>query len=116
MSLRRELLEDEKRRSVDEVQAPKCPACERPVRDQDWDRHRYEVHADPKNVMPYGKPDAREAVFVGPTPDSLDRKVAAWRALHPGVQLRLLGSGKDRDRNLLFLRYRIHDAQGRPGR
>ena len=100
--------------SYDEnVVAPPCVACGKPVADKDFERHRYEAHAGNEMVQPWGRPDAREALFLARNPDELQRKVAIWREKHPGVILRLAGDGQRYGGLMVWARYRVLDAKGK---
>ena len=98
------------------VYAPPCVGCGEPVTDQDFYRHRYERHAGNEMVQPFGKPDAREALFLAHSVDELGRKVALWRAKHPGLRLRLAADGKRYEGRLVWVRYRVFDTKGRAAR
>lgn len=95
------------------VDAPECPSCKRPVRDDDIRRHLHEAHGVLYNVRPYGKPDAREALFRADTLDELAQAIADWRARHPGVRLAPMAEGTDRDLGDVWARFRQIDARGR---
>ena len=110
----RELAEQSADASHANVIAPPCPACGQPVADKDWEAHKYSAHGISEMCQPWGRPDAREAMFVHVTAARLGEKIAAWRSRHPGVQLQLSGDGFDRARKLFWRRYRIFDAAGKP--
>ena len=102
----RDLQEEKCNVANDQVQAPACPGCGKPVRDRDFERHRYEVHNARQVVQPIGKPDAREALFTAPDEDRLEQKRAEWLSRHPGVHLVHLADGRDLENRLIWVRYR----------
>jgi hypothetical protein len=112
MTLAYELQQDRARQANDEIDAPPCPGCGRPVRDENWQAHRRLAHGL-DGVQPYGRPDAREALFIGEDQAELDRKIARWREGHPGVRLLPMGDGRDRELGLIFARFRLIDRRGR---
>lgn len=102
--------------SYDRMLAPPCVACDEPVLDKDYERHRYEKHQGNEMVQPIGKPDAREALFLAHTRAELEQKLAIWRGKHPGIRLELAGEGT-RFRGLMcWSRYRVFDSKGRAAR
>ena len=110
----RELAEQSADASHANVIAPPCPACNQPVSDKDWEKHKYEAHGINEMVRPYGRPDAREAFFTGYDRARLEEKIAIWRSKHPGIRLELAAEGHDAERKVVWQRYRIFDAKGRP--
>jgi hypothetical protein len=115
----RELAEQAADESYDRMMAPPCPACGRAVKDEDYERHRRVDHADNEVVQPAGKPNSREVVLQAYDTDDLERKLARYRALHPGVGLALLGDGtrivgEHKKVTLIWRRWRVLDGRGRP--
>lgn len=95
--------------SYQTVMAPPCPACGQPVSDTDWPAHKYTKHQINESVQPWGRPDSREAVFLGGSRENLAEKIARWSSRHPGVTLLLLGQGTERRGKVLLFwqRYRV---------
>jgi hypothetical protein len=100
--------------SYDRLMAPPCPACNQPVLDRDWERHKYE-HGINEMVQPFGRPDAREAFFLAYSAAQLEEKLAIWRRRHPGIRLALAGDGTrpNGKSRLYWRRYRLFDHAGR---
>ncbi len=113
MSRALEEAQERARLAAAEVEAPPCPACRRPVTDEDWEAHRRLDHGldEPR---PYGRPASREALFVADTREELDQQIARWRERHPGLGLQAMGEGRDREAGVTFVRFRVLDRQGRP--
>lgn len=115
--LTRELQEQSADASYDRMMAPPCPGCGQAVSDAEWERHKYETHAINEMVQPHGKPDAREALFIGGSREKIEERVAFWRTKHPGCRLALMGDGievRGERTRILWKRYRILDGKGRP--
>lgn len=110
----RELAEQAATASFDHMMAPPCPACGRPVKDVDWERHRRVDHQDNEVVQPAGKPDARELMLLAYDAADMDRKLATWRSRHPGVGLEPAGDGTREGGKIVWRRWRILDGHGRP--
>lgn len=103
----REEQEEKANKSYDELVAPACPACGKPVKDEEWADHKA-LHGSPRSVIrPYGKVDSREALFTAPDQDRLEQKICQWRESHPGIILEPMGEGKDRQTGLVFVRFRL---------
>jgi hypothetical protein len=109
----RDLAEEGANLAYDAMIAPPCPACGRPVKDAEYERHRRVDHSDNEVVQPYGKPDAREVMLLAYSADDMDRKLAIWRSRHPGIRLEPSGDGTREDGRIIFRRWRIFDARGR---
>lgn len=110
---RAEQAEQQADASYDRLQAPPCVACGQPVADKDFERHRYEAHAGNEMVQPFGRPEAREALFLAHDADELAKKVQIWRDRHPGVRLTLAGEGTRYEGRMCWVRYRVLDARGK---
>lgn len=95
------------------VDAPPCPVCGEGLRDEDFERHKADRHGITSRVLPFGKPDAREALFVGADHDEIEAEVATWRTRHPGVGLVYAADGRDREDGYAWVRFRLHDRRGR---
>lgn len=100
--------------SHDHVIAPPCPVCGKAVADKDWDKHKYDDHAINDGVLPYGKPNSREVFVAAFTRDSLEEKLAQWRTKHPGLRLALAGEGTRAEGRIVWQRFRVLKADGRP--
>ena len=114
--LTRELQEQSAETSYQTMMAPPCPGCGQAVSDAEWERHKYERHALNEMVQPHGTPDAREALFLGGSPEKIEERMAVWRRKHPGCRLALLGEGHElrgEKTRILWRRFRILTAQGR---
>lgn len=98
------------------VERPPCPACGAPVADSEWNAHVLAGHGLATKLLDYGRPDAREALFVAADRDELDANIVMWRRRHPGVQLLPLAEGRDPDGDYLWVRFAQRDRRGRPGR
>ena len=116
--LAREQAEQRADESYDRMMAPPCPGCGEPVVDEAWERHKYERHALNDAVQPYGRPDAREALFLGGSVDKIEERLARWGRLHPGCTVKLLGEGTELRGKvaLIWRRYRVINGQGREAR
>lgn len=112
--IERELAEQSADASNDTVLAPPCPVCGKPVKDAAWEAHKYSDHGITDEVLPYGKADSREVFVPAYSRDELEQKTAAWRAKHPGLTLALAGEGSRAQGQILWQRFRVLDAKGRP--
>lgn len=105
--LTRDLAEESANRSGEQVLAPPCHVCDRPVADRDWEAHKRNDHGIRDDVLPYGTADAREVFVAGFGRDDLDQKLQAWRDRHPGLSLSLAGEGSRVEGRLVWARYRV---------
>ena len=100
--------------SYDQMMAPPCPACGKPVKDKDWERHRRVDHADSEVAQPAGKPDARELLLLAYSQEDMERKLTIWRSRHPGIRLEPSGDGTREEGKIVWRRWRIFDGRGKP--
>ena len=100
--------------AYDTVVAPPCPSCGRPVRDEEWARHRHEAHGHAGGGQPWGRAESREVLLVDDDREGLERRIAAWRERHPGLRLVAAADGRDRDLGVVWARFRVTTRTGRP--
>lgn len=115
--LRRDRAQQDRWDAYDEaVERPPCPACGTPISDTEWNDHARVGHGVEARVLPYGTPDAREALFVGTDRDEVDAQIVFWRRRHPGIQLKPLAEGRDPEGHYIWVRFRQRDWTGRDAR